>query len=508
MKRSKVRHILGKKALWYILLCSSFVTLITTSIQLYSDYQYDLDAIEERLDNIRSGHLKALAVNLWNFNDAAISQQLQGIVSSPAIQMATLTSTQGDVYQAGVRGQQVHFEQHEFEITYSDESIGQLTLLVTFDEVINKVYSKVGLILASQFLKTFITASCILLIMYWLVTRHIYRVVEYTNNLSIETLNQNLTLEGTRNHPDELDQLVDAVNNMQVQLLQDIRKRQQAEEALKVLNEQLEDMVKLRTEDLEEALRELTITQDNLIQSEKMSALGQLVAGVSHEINTPIGICVTANSNMKELVDDLNTRFVDNKLTKTAFRNFIEEQQQNLDISQRSLHRAAELIKNFKSVSVHQSSDTLLECDMHGLLLEITGTVETMFKEQDYKIHFDVDKALLIKTYPGAWTQILTNLLMNSHLHGFEDQKGGKVKIICFKEQGKLHFYYEDDGVGIPEDIINQVFEPFITTKRGSGGSGLGLNILYNLVRSKLNGTVSVENLERGCKFKITCPVD
>ena len=507
MARSKIQHILGKKALLYILLCSSFVTLITTSLQLYTDYQYDLDEIEERLINIRSGHLNALAVNLWNFNDAAIAQQLQGIVSLPAIQAATLTSTQGDVYQAGLRGVQVHVDEQEYEIRYKDQSIGHLSLIVTFDEVINKVYSKVGLILATQFLKTFIIASCILAIMYWLVTRHIYRVVEYTNGISIDTLDENLGLEGNRKRPDELDQLVEAINNMRVQLLQDITKRRQAEEALRVLNEQLEDMVKLRTEDLEDTLQELTITQDNLIQSEKMSALGQLVAGVSHEINTPIGICVTANSNMKGLLDDLNNKFVENKLTKTAFRNFIEDQQQNLDITQRSLHRAAELVKNFKSVSVHQSSDNLLECDMHALLMEITGTVETMFKQQEYQIDFDVDRGLLIETYPGAWTQILTNLLMNSHLHGFEDQQGGNVKIVCFKDRDKLHFYYEDDGVGIPEGIIHQVFEPFITTKRGSGGSGLGLNILYNLVRSKLNGTVSVENLPRGCKFKITCPL-
>ena len=144
---------------------------------------------------------------------------------------------------------------------------------------------------------------------------------------------------------------------------------------------------------------------------------------------------------------------------------------------------------------------------MQTLLMEITGTVETMFKKQQYQIKFDIDDDLLVQTYPGAWTQILTNLLMNSHLHGFEGADGGKVSIVCFKEQDNLHFYYQDDGEGIPEEIIHQVFEPFITTKRGSGGSGLGLNILYNLVRSKLNGSVSVENLERGCKFKITCPL-
>ncbi len=507
MEHLKLTHVLGRKVLVFILLVSSVLSLLATTVQLYSDYRYDLTELEQEFIAIETSHLSALSLNLWDFQDKAVEQQLAGIQSLPFINYVNLSTPQGSNYILGEKLETGDKSQH-FEIFYQDEKIGVLLVEANYQEIYDKLMQKAWIILLTQFVKTLIAAMAIVSIVYWYITRHVYKIEEYASSFDLRKLDHELVLDGNRNDKDELDSVVDALNNMRLLVKNEFRLRIESEQQLSEFNHHLELKIKQRTQELETSLTRLKETQANLVQSEKMVALGQLVAGIAHEINTPLGISATANAVMLDSANDTFDKVQQGTLTKAELERFFADQQETSAMLQRNLERAVNLIKSFKSVAVNQSNDSLLTCNIEQLVTEVLATIQTMFKSKRYDIDLDVPKDFSLLTYPSAWTQILTNLLMNSHTHGFENQMTGAIAI-KIKQVGKNYvLVYEDNGVGIPEHLLDKVFDPFVTTKRGNGGSGLGLNILFNLVFEKLSGKVKVENLEQGCRFTIECPIE
>ena len=258
---------------------------------------------------------------------------------------------------------------------------------------------------------------------------------------------------------------------------------------------------------LQKSLDDLTFAKDSLVQSEKMASLGQLVAGVAHEVNTPLGICVTSITALKEKLNELMQSIDEQKLTKsqlTKTLNLFNEYQQ---IIERSLNKSVELIRGFKSVAVEQHTDPELSINISQHVNDVVNTVKTLFKRKKYNIKLDVDKELNLVTYPSAWNQIITNFLMNSHIHGFDGIDEGEISIAFVYSNGYLTLNYSDNGRGISDELKSKIFDPFVTTKRGQGGSGLGLNIVFNLVSSKLNGSIRCLDSKEGCAFQVKVPI-
>ena len=287
-----------------------------------------------------------------------------------------------------------------------------------------------------------------------------------------------------------------------------------AENALLALNGELEVKVHDRTSKLENtnqqlhhSLDNLTLAQDQLIQSEKMASLGQLVAGVAHEVNTPLGICITSITALKDKVEDLQKAVDSKELSKSFLNDTLKLLLEYEQIIERSLNKSVELIRSFKSVAVEQHTDPEENINLHQHVYDVVNTVKTLFKHKKYHINIDVDKNLTLITYPSAWNQILTNFLLNSHIHGFEDRRDGAISIIFTQSNGTLTLLYKDNGKGIAEDYKKRIFDPFVTTKRGQGGSGLGLNIVFNLVHAKLGGTIESLESEQGVCFKVAVPI-
>jgi signal transduction histidine kinase len=258
---------------------------------------------------------------------------------------------------------------------------------------------------------------------------------------------------------------------------------------------------------LQNSLNNLTQAQDQLIQSEKMASLGQLVAGVAHEVNTPLGICVTSITALKEKVEDLQKAISSQELTKSFLTDTLALLLEYEQIIERSLNKSVELIRSFKSVAVEQHTDPEVNINLHQHVYDVVNTVKTLFKQKKYHINIDVDESLSLVTYPSAWNQILTNFLMNSHIHGFEGRQEGDISITFTKTNSYLTLIYTDNGAGIAEDFKKRIFDPFVTTKRGQGGSGLGLNIVFNLVDAKLGGTIKSLETEQGVCFKVKVPI-
>jgi signal transduction histidine kinase len=314
----------------------------------------------------------------------------------------------------------------------------------------------------------------------------------------------------------ELDILGEAFNNM-LQRTQEHMERQTAAESEQVkLNLSLEEKVQQRTMALKEANNELIQTleklhqfQRQMVQNEKMASLGDMVAGVAHEVNTPIGLGVTASTMMLDRLSDMRKAFEEKTLKASSLSKFIVEGEENLNIIYRNLNRAAELISSFKQVAVDQSSENNRVFSFAKLMDEILMSMRPKLKKVKHLINISCADNLVVESKAGPINQIMINLIMNSIIHGFEDVDKGRIDItIKSIDDKKVSIEFKDNGKGIPEHLRKRIFDPFVTTKRGQGGSGLGMHLVYNLVTQALNGSISIVSEEgQGVEFRIIFPV-
>jgi signal transduction histidine kinase len=512
-KANGINNKLSQRVLVYTLLCSAVLSLCSIIVQLYIGFQDDVKSLDNRLELIKTSHIPSMATSLWDFNRPLVEQEIKGVVELPDIEFVKITTDFGNEYAFGNKNV-VATKTAVYPILYGDDEIGTLIVYADYSDIYQRMWQSASFIISSEVIKIFLVALCIVFIVYWLIIRHIYHITEYSQQLSSDNLGIALTLHNRSKKKDELDHLVDAINAMRLKLKNDIIKLEEAENALISLNGDLEVKVFDRTAklaasngQLQQSLDNLTLAKDQLVQSEKMASLGQLVAGVAHEVNTPLGICVTSITALKEKVDGLKDAVNSQELTKsylTETLNLLSEYQQ---IIERSLNKSVDLIRGFKSVAVEQHTDPELQINLYQHVRDVVNTVKTMFKRKKYNISLEVDPDLNLVTYPSAWNQILTNFLMNSHIHGFEDRSEGEISIEFSQSNGYLTLLYADNGKGLNEDVKNKIFDPFVTTKRGSGGSGLGLNIVFNLVDAKLGGTIKVLESKEGCCFQVKVPI-
>lgn len=271
--------------------------------------------------------------------------------------------------------------------------------------------------------------------------------------------------------------------------------------------EQKEELEKQK-EKLAGTLEKLRQAQNKLIESEKMASLGSLVAGVAHEINTPVGIGIATSSTLVEKTVEFTKKFKAKEMTVENLKHYLDTIYQSCKILLTNLNRTAELVQSFKQVSVDNMTEQKRDFKMGDYMNDIIRSLHPKYKNRPISIDIVCDSELQIKSYPGAFAQIFTNFINNSLLHGFEERQEGTIKIEFTKTQTSLVCYYSDNGKGIPEDNIKKVFDPFFTTNM-QHGTGLGMNITYNLVTQKLGGEVELQSGEgKGVKFTITIPFE
>jgi PAS domain S-box-containing protein len=293
----------------------------------------------------------------------------------------------------------------------------------------------------------------------------------------------------------------------------DITESKIAEEKIKALNNELEQRVSERTIELEQAnillqdsFDSLQRTQKHLVESEKMAALGGLVAGIAHEINTPIGIGVTAASHLSMKIKEYQTLYENEALTRTDFEKLLKSSRDSAEILNTNLQRAAEMIRSFKQVAVDQSSEQARRFEMKEYLHEVLNSLHPRLRHGGYQLHVQCPDNFTINSYPGAISQVIANLVINSVVHGFDEEKGD-IWIDVSRNDGQIIMAYRDNGKGIDKESLDRIFEPFYTTRRNQGGSGLGLHVLYNIVTQTLGGAVSVDSTPgHGVAFQITFP--
>lgn len=280
------------------------------------------------------------------------------------------------------------------------------------------------------------------------------------------------------------------------------------------LTENLEMAVDERTKEFQEAnallldaLEELHDTKSELVKAEKMASLGELVAGVAHEINTPLGVAVTGISQIDGQLAQLETNKNTGKLTASNFDGFIQETKSLVELMSDQLTVASTLIKNFKEVAVDQNNIDIRDIELNSYMNKVMDTVRPKFKPTNIDLFLDCEEGVSIATQPGAFSQVISNLLLNSLIHAYDENEVGMVQIKCSQNGEESIVEIIDDGKGISSENLSKIFDPFFTTKRGSGGSGLGLSIVYNIVTEALGGKIEAwSELGKGTKFTITLP--
>ncbi|MEL7332090.1 MAG: response regulator, partial [Cyanobacteria bacterium J06560_2] len=249
-----------------------------------------------------------------------------------------------------------------------------------------------------------------------------------------------------------------------------------------------EQKLETRTEELSQALDRLKTTQSDLIRSAKMAALGNLVAGVAHEINTPVGTAIMTASTLANASREIAADVARGDLRKSAFESYLEVATECSHLVLSNLQRAGELIQSFKQVAVDQSSLQKRTFVLKPYLQEVITNLTPKLKSSDHQIVLLGDTEITLLSYPGAIAQVVTNLIINSLTHAYPDGQAGTLRLAIEQQDSQVILRYSDDGCGIPAEAQGHIFEPFFTTARDRGGSGLGLHLVYNLITQKLEG--------------------
>ncbi|MFG6463839.1 sensor histidine kinase [Roseateles sp. DXS20W] len=341
-----------------------------------------------------------------------------------------------------------------------------------------------------------LTLTLSLVLMLWVLQRYVLRPMTALTGaaeaLAAGRLEQPLQVSGA----DEIARVGVAMERMRQALLS-------AFEALRQHNLNLEETVAVRTAELtasnaelSEALETLQAAQRELVESEKLASLGRLVAGVAHELNTPLGNALTVVSTLDDRYKQLEAMLAGAvQLRRSTLEELARDTRRAQDILQRNVQKAADLVRDFKQVAIDQTADLRRDFDLGKVVEDVLVMVEPSFKKTPFVIDTQLCHGLMMNSYPGALGQVLTNLLMNALLHGFEGAERGRVTVHCARlGDDEAELTVTDDGRGMDESVRRRIFDPFFTTKLGTGGSGLGMHIVHSIVTNVLGGQIEVKS--------------
>ncbi|NRD72536.1 histidine kinase [Shewanella sp. VB17] len=519
---------MGFKLTLSIVIFSSLITLLTTGFQLIRDYKGDVDRIDRQFTNIEKVNLDVLAASIWVIDERLINIQLHGLIQLPDVSYISINDDSGQEWTAGELSPKNTIEK-SFELSYRAGTdripVGTLLLQADLKAVYNKLLDRAIIILLSNAIKTSIVAGFILFLVWYMVTRHLHRISQYCQKIDLDSPFVPLTFEqnSNKNKNDEFDQVSLAINTMQEQLrasFSDIKRSKQElvdaltdrERLLAIETSYKEDLsrqVKEQTRELEQSLIVLKRAQEVLVEQEKMAALGGLVSGVAHEINTPIGICLTAASSQLHHIDELVTVIHSEDATLEAIDTILEEYKMNCELIVNNITRASTLIQKFKTVAAQQTQEEKRSFNLKQDFIDNHESVKALFTDITVDMQLELEDTLTISTNHNLLKQIITNVLSNAYSHAFKHVEKPVIHIQAFLDGKQLNILIRDNGSGISQDDSTRIFEPFYTTSRNKGGVGLGLSGAFNAA-TLLKGSIKLiqeSDLDGTC-FHIDFPVE
>jgi signal transduction histidine kinase len=488
------KHFLGRRLLFSIIAISAFFSFLATSIQLYSEYQNDISQVEIRLNQIKDSSIDSLAFSLWNINEKQLQIQLKDLLKFPDITYIEMTTEENKKFTYGYALTENTIEIHQ-KVTYNHNnrsaSLGNLIFQADLQLVQERMYDRLFFILITQMAKTFIVSFFILLLVSRLITRHLKKMAQYTRDYNSKNSHTVLQLSRTLVE-DELETLVININQMNTKSKQEVQELSETKQELTALNQNLEERIHKRTEALHKSLDNLKETQSKLLQTQKQSALANLVAGIAHEMNTPLGNIVTSSSLASSSINQIIN-------TKQKNQGEIQTLQLANQITVENTNRLVKLMQQFKKLSSNEqekecSSFDVIELTNNIIYNSVAANPEVNI---DCKLHSEAS-SLLVNNYQETFIHIIESLLQNSITHAFENE--GQINITITKQAHMVSLEIQDNGKGIPNEIQEHIFEPFISTTQNN--IGLGLHLCYNLAHHKLGGELLlIESSLQGTRF-------
>ena len=346
------------------------------------------------------------------------------------------------------------------------------------------------------FWRSLATATLSSVLILWVMQRRVLqpmdRLTRAAEALAANQLDRPLALGGT----DEIARVGHAMEHMRQALLSAFGALRQHASTLEEQVGQRTAELTITNADLLQALAHLQTAQRGLVESEKLASLGRLVAGVAHELNTPLGNSLTVVSALEDRYKQLDQMLNGGTpMRRSALEELVRDTRRGQDILQRNVQKAADLVRDFKQVAIDQTTDLRRSFDLAAEIETVLVMVEPSFKPTPYKIDVELSRGLLMNSYSGSLGQVLTNLLMNALIHGFDGRPAGRVRVICARVNADMvSLSVIDDGLGMDESVRRRIFDPFFTTKLGTGGSGLGMHIVHNIVTNVLGGQIEVRS--------------
>ncbi|TMP38843.1 hypothetical protein CWB96_09635 [Pseudoalteromonas citrea] len=533
-----IKNSISMKLLSSVLSIYFLLTLIVTGVHIAVEYQDAKNEVQSVLEASEQTFHDILATDLWNYDLDQLNITAESIKRLPDITGIEVKGAEGTVLFSSGKTLDKTIQQdglfwHQFTLvkTMNDENtdLGVVRLYSDRSVIINSIKSGVYTLAINAVIKTLALVVLVTIIFRKLLTLPLGLLARHADSIDPDNAVFN-RIDIAKNTDDELGLVQNALNGMMEKTADTIKK-------LDTVNRELEQRVVERTEKLnrtvnqldieratlkeevatrqqseaalEQSLEDLKRAQGQLIESEKLASLGGLVAGVAHEINTPVGLSLTGISHFEHMVEDIDKLFQAGELEEDDFSRFTKDSRELAKTIHVSLARAANLVKSFKQVAVDQSSEEIREFDILEYLEETMTSMNSQLKQSN--VNFEVvcnEQILMMTSYPGSWAQIFTNLIQNTLIHAYDKDQTGQVTLTFAKRADSLVLEFKDDGKGMSTQTIEKIFDPFFTTNRANGGSGLGMNIIYNIVTQKLSGTITVESeVGQGSSFYITAPI-
>ena len=491
---SSLRHDLFSVLMLALVIPGALAILILLTLNWQKTIEVDVRAKAEQFaDLLQAG----LVLPLWNVALDTARPLMQAVVADPSVAWVEVRDTTGEMVLEFHRPEDVRTTTIKVsrQIVKEGAPLGEVRLAYATDSAQSDALHSSWLLAAvvgCQFVVS------LLLMRMWLNLRvHKPLNLLRSSAASISTGDLKTAVPALRH--DEFGVLGQQLDSMRIALAQSV--------------DVLEERVTARTTELrqanthlEQALHNLRQAQDRLIQSEKLVALGSLVAGVAHELNTPIGNGLLVISTVLGQTHEFRAS-MGQGLTKTQLSGYLDQVEQGAEIAASSLNRAANLIQDFKQFAVDQTSLRRRRFDLKQVVRETLAAVSVVRKYALAKLHVDVPEGIEMESYPGAIGQIVSNLFENAVVHAFSEQHAGTVRISALLDGELVVLTVSDDGAGIAPENLSRIFDPFYTTRMGSGGSGLGLSIVFSLLSGLLGGTIDVESsLGQGTVFRLKIP--
>ncbi|MGZ3185034.1 MAG: sensor histidine kinase [Telluria sp.] len=498
-----------------------FVVIVTAVLAVSGAYTQhslgkDLEASNQRL---RQGVLTRLQISLpsalWDLDKSKVDSIVEAEMLPPEVVAIRVYDTSVGLFAGKVRAPDGHIvpivkgpepsgTPVEANLVFQDGGAASASIkpVVVGKVVINFSRAQIDAALASELMRKVVEVlllDVILVIALSTSLRVVFEPLKQLRNglFELATRGSAEVDELPENRKDELGEVIRGFNQITRRLKSVITRTREAE-----------DLARKAAEETARTLQDLKQTQESLLQAERLASLGSLVAGVAHEINTPVGIALTSASVLKSATDEIQEAVNSTGLKKSDVIKYLDTASESTRLIMNNAYRAAHLIHSFKQIAVDQTSEARRAFVLKEYIEEVVASLQPKLKKTPISLSIACPPDITLDSFPGSFAQVITNLTLNCVEHAFDPDTPGHIQISARQDGADtVELHVQDDGKGIPPEIIDKIFDPFFTTRRGQGGTGLGLNIVFNLIAKQFGGHISVTStLGQGTHFTLRIP--